>query len=75
MAPADKPIDLVATQEPNTTAIKETVVVTVPVIFAHDPQQRGGTLRLHLTIEQAYYLAAQIRPVLVTARVNAKQNR
>ena len=53
-------VDLIATQEPNTTAIEENVVVTVPVTFAHGPQQRGGPLRLHLTIEQAEHLAAQI---------------
>jgi hypothetical protein len=68
MAPGSEIVDLTATQEPSTTAIEKTVVVTVPVTFAHDPQPRGGTLRLYLTIEQAEYLAAQIQPVLVTAR-------
>lgn len=68
MAPASELVDLVATQEPNTTAKEETVVVTVPVTFLRDSQHRGGTLRLHLSISQAEYLAAQIQPVLVTAR-------
>ncbi len=68
MAPSSELVDLIATQEPNTAAKEEIVVVTVPVNFLRDPQQRGGTLRLHLSIHQAEYLAAQIQPALVVAR-------
>lgn len=68
-------VDLVATQEPSTTAIEDTVVVTVPVTFAGDPQQRGGTLRLHLTIHQADYLRAQTTAALVTANVNRQRKK
>ncbi|HVB58917.1 MAG TPA: hypothetical protein VNE63_21125 [Candidatus Acidoferrales bacterium] len=68
MALKSELVDLIATQEPNTTAKEEIVVVTVPMNFLRDPQQRGGTLRLHLSIHQAEYLAAQIQPVLVVAR-------
>lgn len=68
MAQASAPVDLIATTEPNTTSTGETLVVTVAVTFAHDPQHRGGTLRLSLSIEQAGYLAAQLRPRLAVAR-------
>src|SRR5262245_51952658 len=57
MGQAAELVDLIAKQEPNTTATGETVVVTVPVTFARDPQHPGGTLRLNLTLEQAKHLA------------------
>jgi len=67
-------VDLIATQEPETTAKGETVVVTAPVIVAGRPDA-PGQVRLTLTIEQAEYLAAQIQPVLRIARGNARQKR
>lgn len=73
MVQANAQVDLIATQDPNTTAIAETVVVTIPVTFAHNLQLPGGILRLQLTIEQAEYLAAQIQPVLKIARSYAQQ--
>lgn len=75
MAQGSQLVDLIATQEPNTTAKGEIVEVTVPVTFARDPQLPGGTLRLHLSIEQAEHLAAQIQPVLVVARSARRQRK
>ena len=66
------PVDLIATQEPNTVAKGEAVVVTVPVAFAHDPQQSDGTLRLSLSIQQAEVLAAQLQPALYLAHTARK---
>ena len=71
MAKSDKLVDLVATHEPETTAEGETVVVTAPVVFANDPDS-AGQIRLSLTIQQAAYLAAQIQPALVIARVHSR---
>lgn len=72
MAQRAELVDIIATQEPEATAIGETVVVTTPVVFGHR-QDVGGRVRLTLTIEQAEYLAAQIQPVLVTARAFRRQ--
>lgn len=73
MALTNALVDLIATQEPNTTAIAETVVVTIPVTFAPDSQQSDGTLRLSFSIQQAEVLAAQLGPVLFLARSYAQQ--
>lgn len=67
-------VDLIATQYPNTVAMQETVVVTVDVTFAGDPQQNGGTLRLSLSIQQAEVLAGQIQPALYLAH-SARKHR
>jgi hypothetical protein len=74
MAKSNELVDLIATQEPESTAQGETVVVTVPVIFADTPGV-AGQVRLMLTVEQAEYFAAQIQPVVRIARVRAERNR
>ena len=74
MARPSELVDLVATQEPESTAQDEIVVVTAPVVFASTPDV-AGRIRLSLTIDQADYLRAQLQPALVIARVNARQKR
>ena len=67
-----KPFEIALQTEPTTTAEGGTVVVTLPVFAPGFPQQTAD-VRLLLSIQHAEYLAAQIQPVLVMARVNAKR--
>ena len=69
-----EPYELTAQTHPTTTAEGQTVVVTLPV-FASESPQEAVDVRLLLSIPQAEYLAAQIQPVLTTARVNARMGR
>jgi hypothetical protein len=74
MSPREQLVDLVATEEPETTADGEKIVVSAPVVFANDPNTRGR-IRLSLSIEQAEYLAGEVRPVIKMARANVKRKK
>jgi len=74
MATQSELVDLVATREPESTAQEGIVVVTVPVVFSRSPDV-AGQVRLALNIHQAEYLAAQLQPVIVTAKRNARRTR
>jgi hypothetical protein len=74
MNPREQLVDLVATEEPETTTDGEKIVVSAPVVFANDPNTRGR-IRLSLSIEQAEYLAGEIRPVIKMARANIKRKK
>ena len=74
MAISNELVDVIATREPETTAQGKSVVVTVPVVFANNPAI-AAQVRLTLSVQQAEYLAAQIQPVLVTARVNTQRKK
>ena len=65
----EAPFELEALKEPTTAAEGGTVVVTLPVSA---PELPSGVAEVQvlLTIPQATHLAAQIQPVLVTARMN-----
>lgn len=65
-------VDLIATKEPETTARRESVVMTAPVVVAGTPGA-PGQVRLTLTIRQTEYLAAQLDPALRLARAYERQ--
>jgi hypothetical protein len=65
-------VDLIATREPETSAQGESVVLTVPVVFADSPDV-AGRVRLTLTVQQAEILSAQIQPAARIARVRSQQ--
>ncbi|HTB04240.1 MAG TPA: hypothetical protein VK804_27550 [Bradyrhizobium sp.] len=70
----ERPFELVTQQLPTTTAEGQTVVVTLPVFVAGFPQQTLD-IQVRMSIEHAEQVAAQIQPILVTARVNRKAGR
>jgi hypothetical protein len=67
----NKPVDLSCLQEPTTTAEHGNVTTTLRV---SDPRTSGSTyqIRLLLTIEQAEYLAGQIRPAITIAKTQQR---
>jgi hypothetical protein len=69
MAKPDVLVDLIATKEPEASAQGETVMLTVPVIFADNPVV-AGRVRITLSAQQAIHLAAQIQPAAQTARLS-----
>jgi hypothetical protein len=72
MAKSTGLVDLIATRQPEASAQGETVVLTAPVAFADNPEQRGE-IRLTLTVEQAEVLSAQLQPVARIARIRSQQ--
>jgi hypothetical protein len=72
MAKRGELVDLIAAQQPETSAQGGNVVLTAPVVFANDPYI-VGQIRLSMTIAQAEYIQGQLQAVLVTARRNARR--
>jgi hypothetical protein len=65
-----EPFELAIEGLPTTLAEGKDVVLTLPVLVS-DRETVG--IRVQLSIRQAEYLAAQIQPVLLTARSRARR--
>ena len=65
-----EPFELTVRRAPTTVAEGKDVVLTFPVLIS---EHETVGLRIPLSIREAEHLAAQIQPVLLTARSRARR--